>query len=37
MCTWNVKVIIDEVNAMSEVSTWVEKARSDEVHKQNEL
>lgn len=26
-------LIIDEVNTMSEVSTWVKKARSDEAHK----
>lgn len=26
-------LIIDEVNTMSEVSTWVNKAQSDEFHK----
>lgn len=30
----NVMLIIDEVNTMSGVSTWVKKAQSDEVHKQ---
>lgn len=25
-------LIIDEVNTMSEVSTWLKKAQSDEVH-----